>query len=185
MKRCAWAYSDILQEYHDHIWGIPEHDETKLFKMLVLEGMQAGLSWEIVLKKELAYEQALDNFDYHIIALYNEDKYNELMQTDGLIKNRLKMKSIIQNAKAFIKVQQEYQSFDNYIWSYVNHQQVVHHYIKSSDQPAFDELSTTISKDLKKRGFNFVGPTIIYSYLQAIGIYNDHEVNCDFRNKTY
>lgn len=180
MKRCAWAYSDILKEYHDHVWGKPEHDETQLFKMLILEGMQAGLSWEIVLKKEQAYKEALDHYDYHKIALYDEEKYNQLMLNEGLIRNRLKMKSIIQNAQAFIKVQKEFGNFNNYIWGFVDNKQVVHQYKTSQDQPAFDELSTTISKDLKKRGFNFVGPTIIYSYLQAIGIYNDHEIDCDF-----
>ncbi|MEG0276610.1 MAG: DNA-3-methyladenine glycosylase I [Coprobacillus sp.] len=180
MKRCAWAYSDELREYHDKIWGKEQHDEVMLYKMLVLEGLQAGLSWEIVLKKEKAYEEALDNFDYHMIAGYDEDKYNELMETPVLIKNKLKMKSIILNAHAFIEVQKEYGSFDKYIWSYVNNQQVKHSYHSSKEVPAFDDLSTQISKDLKKKGFRFVGPTIIYSYLQAIGIYNDHEVECAF-----
>lgn len=180
MKRCAWAYSDELREYHDNIWGKEQHDETMLFKMLILEGLQAGLSWEIVLKKEKAYEEALDAFDYHIIANYDEQKYNDLMLSPILIKNKLKMKSIISNAYAFIKVQEENGSFDKYIWSYVNYEQVKHQYVTSKDAPTFDELSTTISKDLKKRGFKFIGPTIIYSYLQAIGIYNDHELDCDF-----
>lgn len=181
MKRCAWAYSDILREYHDNVWGIPEHDEKQLYKMLILEGLQAGLSWEIVLKKEKDYEAALDGFDYHVISKYDEDKYNELMETPNLIKNKLKMRSIVINALAFIKVQEEYGSFDKYIWAYVDNQQIVHNYKTTQEQPASDELSTMISKDLKKRGFKFIGPTIIYSYLQAIGIYNDHELDCDFR----
>lgn len=180
MRRCAWAYSDELREYHDYIWGKVQHDETMLYKMLILEGLQAGLSWEIILKKEHAYEEALDHFDYHKIACYDEKKYDELMQTPLLIKNKLKMKSIISNAKAFMEVQKEYGLFDTYIWSYVNHQQIKHEYKNSKDVPAFDDLSTQISKDLKKKGFRFVGPTIVYSYLQAIGIYNDHEVDCDF-----
>lgn len=180
MKRCVWAYSDELREYHDYIWGKEQHDETMLFKMLILEGLQAGLSWEIVLKKEKAYEEALDAFDYHIIANYDEQKYNELMLSPILIKNKLKMKAIISNAYAFIKVQEEYGSFDKYIWSYVNYEQVKHQYTTTKEQPTFDELSTTISKDLKNKGFKFIGPTIIYSYLQAIGIYNDHELDCDF-----
>lgn len=183
MKRCAWAYNEILVDYHDHIWGRQQHDEKMLFKMLILEGLQAGLSWEIILKKEKAYEDALDCFDYQKIAQYDDEKYNELMQTPHLIKNKLKMKAIIKNAQAFLEVQQKYGSFDQYIWSFVDYQQIKHHYATSEDVPSYDELSTTISKDLKKKGFCFVGPTIIYSYLQAIGIYNDHEVDCDFYNE--
>lgn len=180
MKRCQWAYNERLIEYHDHVWGIPEHDETQLYKMLILEGLQAGLSWDIILKKEKAYEQALDHFDYHLIALYDSKKFDELMNTDGLIKNRLKMKAIITNAQAFLNIQKQFGSFDSFIWSYVVFQPIQHHYHSSSDIPSYNELSTRISKDLKKHGFRFVGPTIIYSYLQAIGIYNDHEINCDF-----
>ena len=180
MKRCQWAYNERLIAYHDHVWGIPQHDETQLYKMLVLEGLQAGLSWDIVVKKEELYDKALDHFDYHRIALYDQKKYDELMQTEGLIKNRLKMKAIITNAKAFLEIQKQYGSFDSFIWSYVDFQPVQHHYQTSQDVPSSDELSTQISKDLKKHGFCFVGPTIIYSYLQAIGIYNDHEINCDF-----
>ncbi len=180
MKRCAWAKNQLLNDYHDHIWGKPQHDEKMLFKMLILEGLQAGLSWEIILKKEEAYRQALDDFDYKKIALYDERKYEELMNTPYLIKNKLKMKAIITNAKAFLGVQKEFQSFDSYIWSFVDFKPIAHTYQASSDVPSFDELSTRISHDLKKRGFRFVGPTIIYSYLQAIGIYNDHEIDCDF-----
>ncbi|MFR7590550.1 MAG: DNA-3-methyladenine glycosylase I [Longibaculum sp.] len=180
MKRCAWAYSDELREYHDHVWGIPQHDEIQLYKMLILEGLQAGLSWEIILKKEKAYEIALDGFDYQKIACYDEKKYEELMNTPFLIKNKLKMKAIIHNAKVFLQVQQEFGSFNQYIWSYVDFKPIQHHYSSSQDVPSFDELSQRISCDLKKHGFKFVGPTIIYSYLQAIGIYNDHEINCDF-----
>ena len=179
MKRCAWAYSDILIKYHDEVWGKEEHDDKKLYKMLILEGLQAGLSWEIILKKEEAYENAIDHFDYHKIALYDDIKIIELLNTPGLIKNTLKMNAIVKNAKAFIKIQEEFGSFDYYIWSYVHHASVKHCYAHSSDVPTCDELSTVISKDLKKRGFSFVGPTIIYSYLQAIGIYNDHEIECD------
>lgn len=180
MKRCAWANSEILRQYHDHVWGKPQHDELMLFKMLVLEGLQAGLSWEIVLKKEKIYEESLNGFDYRSISMYDEKKYEELMITDGLIKNKLKMKAIIENAKMFIRVQEEFGSFDRYIWSFVDYQPIKHQYVHSQDVPSFDELSTLISKDLKKRGFKFVGATIIYSYLQAIGIYNDHEITCDF-----
>ncbi len=180
MKRCEWAYSDILMKYHDEVWGKEQHDEKELYKMLVLEGLQAGLAWELILKKEEAYARALDNFDYNLIALYDENKIEELLNTPILIKNRLKMNAIVKNAKAFLNVQKEYGTFDKYIWSYVDYKQVKHSYKSSKDIPASDELSTKISKDLKKKGFSFVGPTIIYSYMQAIGIYNDHEVSCDF-----
>ena len=180
MKRCEWAYSDILIKYHDEVWGKEQHDEKELYKMLILEGLQAGLTWELILKKEEAYKKALDNFDYEKIALYDEKKIEELLHTPILIKNRLKMNAIVKNAKAFMKIQKEYGSFDKYIWSYVDYKQVKHSYQSSKDVPASDELSAKISKDLKKKGFSFVGPTIIYSYLQAIGIYNDHEISCDF-----
>lgn len=180
MKRCAWVASPLSISYHDEIWGKETHDERELFKMLILEGLQAGLSWEIILKKEEVYNKALDSFDYNLIALYDETKYNQLMETEGLIKNKLKMRSIISNAIAFKKIQDDFGSFDKYIWSYVDYKQIKHRYEKSTDVPTFDELSTEISNDLKKQGFKFVGPTIIYSYLQAIGIYNDHEITCDF-----
>ena len=180
MKRCKWAYSDILIKYHDEVWGKEQHDEKQLFKMLILEGLQAGLSWEIVLKKEDAYSQAVDDFDFCKIALYDEKKIEDLLNNKLLIRNKRKMNALIKNAKAFIEVEKEFGSFDNYIWSYVDNKQIKHHYIHEEDVPSYDELSTRISKDLKKRGFIFVGPTIIYSYLQAIGIYNDHIVECDF-----
>lgn len=181
MKRCAWPKSDLAIHYHDNIWCKEQHDETMLFRMLILEGLQAGLSWETILKKEEAYEKSLDNFNYLKIAEYNEGDYERLMSTPVLIKNKAKMRAIITNAKAFIQVQKEYQSFDNYIWKFTDYKQIKHQYTSFKEVPAFDELSTTISKDLKKKGFKFVGPTIIYSYLQAIGIYNDHEIACDFR----
>ncbi len=182
MERCNWAKGELMIAYHDDEWGQPLHDDRALFELLILEGLQAGLSWEIVLKKRELYREALDDFDYQKITLYDEDKYNALMQTEGLIKNKLKMRAIISNAQAFINIQKNFGSFDNYIWSYVNNQQVVHHYEHFSEAPTYDELSTKISKDLKKHGFKFVGPTIIYSYMQAIGMYDDHEINC-FRHK--
>lgn len=180
MKRCQWAYSDILMKYHDEVWGIPEHDDQQLFKMLILEGLQAGLSWEIILKKEKAYSEAIDDFDFHLIAKYNDSKIEELLMNKELIRNKRKMNALVKNAKAFIEVQKQYGSFDEYIWSYVNYKQVKHHYEYEKDVPSFDDLSIEISKDLKKKGFIFVGPTIVYSYLQAIGIYNDHVIDCDF-----
>lgn len=180
MKRCSWAYSDILIKYHDEVWGKEEHDEQQLFKMLILEGLQAGLSWEIILKKEKAYQEAIDDFDYKKIALYDDQKMEELLSNPLLIRNKRKMNALKKNAIAFLEVQKEYGSFNHYIWSFVNHKQVKHHYIHESDIPSKDDLSEKISKDLKKKGFIFVGPTIIYSYLQAMGIYNDHVIDCDF-----
>ena len=178
MKRCQWAYNERLIAYHDHIWGIPQHDETQLYKMLVLEGLQAGLSWDIILKKEELYDKALDHFDYHRIALYDSKKYDELMQTEGLIKNRLKMKAIITNAKAFLEIQKQYGSFDSFIWSYVDGKPILNQFQTETDIPARTALSDQISKDLKKLGFKFVGSTIIYAYMQAIGIVNDHVKGC-------
>lgn len=181
MKRCAWANSDFLKKYHDEIWGKEEHDDKFLFKMLILEGLQAGLSWEIILKKEDAYCKAIDNFDYLKISKYGKEKIEELLKNPLLIRNKLKMNAIVKNANAFIQVQKEFGSFDKYIWNYVDYKQIDHHYTSSDEVPAYDDLSLKISKDLKKRGFSFVGPTIIYSYLQAIGIYNDHEIDCKYR----
>jgi len=181
MKRCNWVTSHLLEKYHDELWGIEEHDDRVLFKMLILEGLQAGLSWEIILKKEKAYSEAIDNFDYIKIAQYDSDKITKLLNNPLLIRNKRKMNALVKNAQAFINVIKEYGSFDKYIWSYVDNQPIIHHYKDSKDVPSFDSLSTQISKDLKKKGFIFVGPTIIYSFLQAIGIYNDHEEDCDFK----
>lgn len=179
--RCSWAKSDLSIKYHDERWCKETHDEHTLFKMLVLEGMQAGLSWETILNKEQAYENAFDHFDYEKIASYSQEKINTLYQAEGIIHNRLKVNSIITNAKAFIEVQKDFGSFDHYIWSFVDFKPIDHHYKTSKEIPASDDLSASISKDLKKRGFKFVGPVIIYSYLQAIGIYNDHLVDCEWR----
>ena len=158
--RCSWAKSKEAIKYHDNRWCKETHDEKMLFKMLVLEGMQAGLSWDTILKKEEAYNQAFDDFDYH---------------------NRLKINSIIINTKAFLSVQEEFGSFDHYIWSFVDFKVIDHRYVDEKEIPVSDALSTKISQDMKKRGFKFVGPVIIYSYLQAIGIYNDHLLNCEWR----
>ncbi len=179
--RCSWAKSKEAIEYHDYQWCKETHDERMLFKMLVLEGMQAGLSWDTILKKEEAYTQAFDDFDYQKIASYSNEKIESLNEAEGIIHNRLKINSIISNAKAFLKVQKEFGSFDHYIWSFVDYKVIDHRYTDEKEIPASDALSTKISKDLKKRGFKFVGPVIIYSYLQAIGIYNDHLMNCEWR----
>lgn len=181
LMRCSWAKSKEAIKYHDNQWCKETHDEKMLFKMLVLEGMQAGLSWDTILKKEEAYNQAFDDFDYHKIASYSKEKIESLYEAEGIIHNRLKINSIIINAKAFLNIQGEFGSFDHYIWSFVDFKVIDHRYVDEKEIPASDALSIKISQDMKKRGFKFVGPVIIYSYLQAIGIYNDHLINCEWR----
>ena len=168
--------------YHDQEWGFPVHDERELFELLILEGAQAGLSWITILRKRENYRVAFDGFDPQIVAAYDEKKQEELVQNPGIIRNRLKIRSAVQNAQAFLKVQQEFGSFDAYIWQFVDHQPIVNRWRKMVEVPASTPLSEQISKDLKKRGFNFVGPTIVYAYMQSIGMVNDHTVDC-FRYK--
>lgn len=177
MKRCKWLNEDneLYVYYHDHEWGVPNYDDNYMFEFLILESFQAGLSWETILNKRENFRQAFDNFDYKKIANYDENKINELLQNKGIIRNKLKINTAIKNAKVFMEIQKEFKSFSNYIWSFTNNQ-----IIKNTDDnfKTSSELSDTISKDLIKRGMKFVGTTIIYSYLQAIGIINDHELNC-------
>jgi DNA-3-methyladenine glycosylase I len=177
-ERCSWATTELYKEYHDEEWGKPVHDDRKLFEMLVLEGMQAGLSWLTILNKRAAFKEAFNEFDYQKIALYDETKIDELMQNPNIVRNRLKIKSTITNAQQFIKIQEEYGSFDKFIWSYVKNRPIHNHFKSEADIPATTPLSDRISKDLKKRGFKFVGSTIIYAYMQAIGIVNDHVKGC-------
>lgn len=177
-ERCSWATTELYKEYHDEEWGKPVHDDRKLFEMLVLEGMQAGLSWLTILNKRAAFKEAFNEFDYQKIALYDETKIDELMQNPNIVRNRLKIKSTITNAQQFIKIQEEYGSFDKFIWSYVKNRPIHNHFKSEADIPATTPLSDRISKDLKKRGFKFVGSTIIYAYMQAIGIVNDHVKDC-------
>lgn len=177
--RCAWAGdSQIYKDYHDNEWGRPVHDDNKLFEMLILETMQAGLSWITVLKKREAYRKAFDGFDPNRVACYDDNKIAELMENEGIIRNRLKIKAAISNAKAFLAVQAQYGSFDQMIWSYVNHTPIVGHWENIEDMPATTALSDQISKDLKKLGFKFVGTTIIYAFMQATGMVNDHVTSC-------
>lgn len=178
VKRCGWSNTELYNDYHDNEWGRPVHDDRKLFEMLILEGMQAGLSWITVLNKREAFREAFDGFDVRKVAEYGENKIEELMQNEKIIRNRLKIKSAITNAKLFLKIQQEYGSFDFFIWSYVNHKPIQNHFSNISEIPASTPLSDKISKDLKKMGFKFVGSTIIYAYMQAIGIVNDHIKEC-------
>jgi DNA-3-methyladenine glycosylase I len=172
-----------MQQYHDTEWGVPVHDDQELYEFLVLEGAQAGLSWSTILNKRANYREALHQFDYHLIAQYTAKDRDRLLKNPGIIRNRLKIQSVIQNARVFIKIQKEFGSFDRYIWAYTNYKPIIHNFTDWSQVPAQTPLSQTIAKDLKKRGMNFVGPTIIYSYLQAIGMINDHLTWC-FRYNT-
>ncbi len=178
-ERCAWAGDDELYcRYHDEEWGVPLHDERRLFEMLCLEGAQAGLSWLTILRKRENYRKAFDNFEIDKILKYDEKKIEELLQDAGIVRNRLKIRAVIENAKAFRQVQVEYGSFDAYIWSYVEGTPIQNNWQEPGEVPANTELSDSISKDLKKRGFKFVGSTIVYAYMQSIGMVNDHTTNC-------
>jgi DNA-3-methyladenine glycosylase I len=177
--RCPWAGNiPIYIDYHDNEWGRPVHDDLKLFEMLILEGMQAGLSWLTVLKKREAFRQAFDGFDPDIVAAYSDKKIQELMTNEGIIRNRLKINAAVSNARAFLQIVKEYGSFDKFIWGYVENAPITNHWEKMSDMPASTPLSDRISKDLKKLGFRFVGSTIIYSFMQAVGMVNDHITEC-------
>lgn len=179
MTKCSWALQSIqMQDYHDKCWGRACHDERQLFEYLVLEMMQAGLSWAIILKKREGFRQALDDFDYQKIAIYNEEKIDTLCQNPEIIRNRMKIQAVVSNARAFIALQTEFGSFDAYIWSFTDSQVVHHQWDNEEEIPNQDSLSRKISQDMKKRGFYFVGPTTIYSYLQAIGVINDHVLSC-------
>ena len=177
--RCSWAgETSIYIDYHDKEWGRPVHDDDKLFEMLILETMQAGLSWITVLKKRDSYRKAFDGFDPNKIALYDDKKIEELMANEGIIRNRLKINSAISNAKLFLEIKNNQGSFDKMIWSYVDNTPIVGHWEKVEDLPATTPLSDKISKDLKKMGFKFVGSTIVYAFMQAIGMVNDHTTEC-------
>ncbi|NOU85784.1 DNA-3-methyladenine glycosylase I [Paenibacillus sp. LMG 31460] len=181
--RCGWVNEDPLYiDYHDHEWGVPVHDDRHLFEMLNLEGAQAGLSWYTILKKREGYREAFDGFDPHIIVNYDDKKLNELLENTGIVRNRLKIASVVQNAKAFLKVQAEFGTFDSYIWGFVGGKPINNQWTDMSQVPATSEISDAMSKDLKKRGFKFVGSTICYAYMQAVGMVNDHNQTC-FRYK--
>ena len=182
--RCGWANKDSEREYHDNEWGVPSHDDSYIFEMLILEGFQAGLSWVTILNKRENFRKAFDNFDYNKIKDYKQDKIDELLQNDGIIKNKLKVNSTVVNAESFIKVQEEFGSFSNYIWGFVDNKRIVNQWQEMKELPAKTELSDKISKDMKKRGFKFVGSTIIYSFLQAVGIIDDHIVTCSFKKSS-
>ena len=178
--RCEWVKdaSPLDKEYHDKVWGVPEHDDTKLFEYLVLEGMQAGLSWSMILKRKDTMRKAFDNYNLNKIIKYDQDKIDELLKDPGIIRNKLKVNAVIINAKLFKEIQNEFGSFSNYLWAFVDNKPIVNRWKSIADCPVSTPLSDTISKDLKKRGFKFVGTTIIYAYLQAVGVVNDHEERC-------
>lgn len=181
-KRCEWARNDLAVHYHDTEWGVPLHDDRGLFEFLILEGAQAGLSWDTILKKRDAYREAFDNFDAAKVARYSDAKMAKLLQNEGIVRNRLKIASSVANAKAFLKVQKEFGSFDAYIWSFVGGKPIDGRRKALSDVPAKTDISDAISKDLRKRSFNFVGSTIMYAFMQATGMVNDHLASC-FRYK--
>ncbi len=182
MKRCDWAKSDLAIRYHDTEWGVPLHDDQRLFEFLILEGSQAGLSWDTVLAKRENYRKAFDNFDAEKIAKYDDAKCAELTQNEGIIRNRLKVASAVRNAKCYLQTVEEFGSFDKYIWSFVGGKPIVNAWENIKQVPATTEISDAMSKDLKKRGFNFVGSTIMYAFMQATGMVNDHLTTC-FRYK--
>ncbi|MFB1050130.1 DNA-3-methyladenine glycosylase I [Paraliobacillus sp. JSM ZJ581] len=184
MKRCDWVNDDPLYiNYHDHEWGIPEYDEKKLFELLILEGAQAGLSWYTVLKKRAHYQKVFDQFDPTKIAHYSEQKVEQLLQDPGIIRNKLKIRSTITNAKAFLTIKEEFSSFSSYIWQFVDGEPIINQWTTIGEVPATTAISDQMSKDLKRKGFKFVGSTICYAFMQASGMVNDHIESCICRNK--
>lgn len=178
MTRCFGGSDPLYIEYHDAEWGVPNHDDRHLFEMLILEGAQAGLSWSTVLHKRQTYRKAFDDFDADRVARYNAKRVRQLLGNPGIIRNRLKVQSAIQNAKAFLKVREEFGAFDDYIWQFVNRRPKQNRWRALKEVPARTPESDAMSKDLKRRGFNFVGSTICYAFMQAVGMVNDHRVSC-------
>lgn len=181
-RRCSWCdKDDLYRDYHDTEWGKPIHDDTLLFEYLILESFQSGLSWYTILAKRENFRKAFDEFNYKKIAQYTEDKIEELMNNKGIIRHRQKILAAVNNATAFMKIKEEFGSFDNYIWGFTNDKTIDNQLQSQEETISKNELSDLISKDLKKRGFKFLGSTTVYSFLQAIGVYNDHLMDCDFR----
>ncbi len=177
--RCPWGVSDPLyKEYHDKEWGVPVHDDRKLFEMLILEGAQAGLSWITILKKRDNYRKAFDNFDAEKIAKYNQRKIEQLLKNEGIVRNKLKINAAVINAKAFLKIKKELGTFDKYIWQFVGGNPIINKRKSMKDIPAKTKESDEMSKDLLKRGFKFTGSTICYAFMQAVGMVNDHIIDC-------
>ena len=181
--RCGWCEGDTLYEkYHDEEWGKPVRDDATLFEFLVLETFQAGLSWITILRKRENFRKAFDNFDYKKIALYDQNKIDELLQDTGIIRNKLKVNAAVSNAQLYIKIQEEFGSFSNYFWAFTDGKVIDNKFKTLEEVPATTPLSDKISKDIKKRGFKFVGTTVIYAYMQAIGVVNDNILDCHTRN---
>lgn len=179
MNRCGWVTNDpVYIHYHDHEWGIPVYEDQKLFEMLSLEGAQAGLNWITILKRRENYKKAFDQFNIDIVANYSEEKIQSLLQNPEIIRNEKKIRSVVKNARLVIEIQKDFGSFSNFLWNYVNDQPIINHWSKDEEVPANTTLSKKISNDLRKKGFSFVGPTIIYSFMQAIGMVNDHLITC-------
>jgi DNA-3-methyladenine glycosylase I len=180
LKRCAWTEgsSPLMLKYHDTEWGVPTHSDRKLFEFLILEGAQAGLSWKTILDRRRNYRRAFENFHARKIVRYTRRDINRLLKDAGIIRNRLKIEATVENAKRFIEMQKEFGSFDEYIWRFVGHSPIIHKYKKISEIPAQTKESEAMSRDLKKRGFRFVGPTICYAFMQAVGMVNDHTTDC-------
>ena len=180
--RCAWIADPLIMKYHDEEWGVPLHDDQRIFEFMLLDAFQAGLSWKTILNKRENFRKAFDNFDPGKIASYNEEKYESLLADPGIIRNRAKIRAAITNAHAFLAVQKEFGTFDKYIWSFVGHQPKINCWKSLSELPAKTDVSDLMSKDLTKRGFKFVGSTICYAFMQAAGMVNDHVISC-FRYK--
>lgn len=178
MNRCSWAKNELAIEYHDTEWGVPLHDDNGLFEFLILEGAQAGLSWDTILRKRENYRRAFDGFDPVNVAAFDGLKCAALLEDEGIIRNRLKIASAVVNAKAYLKVQDEFGSFDKYVWGFVDGRPINGKRTQSTDVPAKTEASDRLSNDLRKRGFNFVGSTIMYAFMQATGMVNDHVIGC-------
>jgi|SRR5215472_4372633 len=178
IQRCAWATTELMIPYHDKEWGVPQHDDDVLFEFLVLEGAQAGLSWSTILSKRAAYRKAFSNFNPRKVASYKSGKISQLLADPGIVRNRMKIESAVRNAQAFLRVQKEFGSFDRYIWQFVGGKPLMNHWRSMSRLPAQTPESVSMSKDLLKRSFSFVGPTVCYAFMQAVGMVNDHLVNC-------
>jgi len=177
-KRCKWAKDEPNITYHDKEWGRPQHNDQKLFEFLILEGAQAGLSWTTILKRRDGYRKAFSNFDVLKVSKYTQKHVEKLLKDESIIRNKLKINSTINNAKQFLKIQEEFDSFDRYLWEFVDYKPIQNKFKKLSDLPASTEISEKLSQDLKKHGFNFVGPTICYALMQAVGMVNDHTSEC-------
>lgn len=178
MNRCAWAVNELLVTYHDEEWGVPCHDDRVLFEFLVLEGAQAGLSWDTILRKRNRYREVFDGFDPELVARYDERKITSLLGDPGIVRNRRKVEAAVSNARACLNLQNQFGSLDAYLWRFVDGRPRRNHRRRPEDIPAFDDTSAALAKDLYRRGFRFVGPTICYAFMQAVGMVNDHTIDC-------